>query len=144
MTYGTDADYEKLAEMELPVVICARSNRFFNNLPNIPKMIDSGVKIVLGSDNAMLNTPNMFEELSAGYEIANKFGRINPKNMLEMITVNLKKILNPKDYISLAPGTQSNFMVLDIPEAEPVNSLVKGISIDKIKLINIGTTVWKR
>jgi cytosine/adenosine deaminase-related metal-dependent hydrolase len=143
MTYGTDEDYETLAELDIPVVLCPRSNIFFDNLPNIPKMLEKGITIVLGTDNAMLNTPNMFEELKMCFELANKFGEVAPQSILEMITLNLKKIINANCYISLAQGTPSNFMVLDIPMTDPTQTLISGIKPENIKLINIGNTIWK-
>ncbi|MCK5560708.1 MAG: amidohydrolase family protein, partial [Thermoplasmata archaeon] len=142
MTYGTDEDYETLAELDIPVVLCPRSNIFFDNLPNIPKMLEKGITIVLGTDNAMLNTPNLFEELKMCFELANKFGEVPPEIMLKMVTQNLKKILNPKDYISLAPGTMSNFMVLDVPFSNPELTIVRDLKPENIKLINIGTIIW--
>jgi cytosine/adenosine deaminase-related metal-dependent hydrolase len=144
MTFGTDSDFKTLAELEIPVVLCPRSNIFFNKIPDIPKMLSNGVKLVLGTDNAMFNFPNLFDEVQAAYEIANKFGKVAPQSILEMITLNLKKILNANCYISLAPGTPSNFMVLDIPFTDPSRSLISGIKPENIKLINIGNTIWKK
>ena len=118
--------------------------RFFKNPPNIPNMLKRGLTLVLGTDNAMLNTPNLFEELKVGFKLANRFGKVAPDTMLKTLTINLKKILNPKDYISLAPGTQSNFIVLEIPQSKPEITIVNGIRPENIKLINIGTTFWKR
>jgi len=143
MTYGTDYDFEKLSELGIPVVLCLRSNIFFNNIPNIPKMLNKGVTLVLGSDNLMLNTPNLFEELKAGFKLANRFGEVKPETLLNMISLNLKKILNPKYYINLAPGSQSNFIVLDVPLTSPELSLMNGIEKNDIKLIVIGNNIWK-
>lgn len=144
MTHGTDADYETLAELNIPVVLCPRSNIFFKHLPNIPRMLKKGVILVLGTDNAMLNAPNLFEELKSCFQLANEFGEAPPETLLKMITLNNKKILNPKYYISLAPGTKSNFMVLDIPISNPELTIAQGINPGDIKLINIGTTLWKK
>lgn len=144
MTYGTDSDFEALAELEIPVVVCPRSRIFFNNIPNIPKMLNKGVTLVLGSDNAMFNSPNLFEELKIGFDLANKFGTVKPETMLKMITINTKKVLNPKYHISLAPGSPSNFMVLDIPLEKPEQTLVLGIQPENIKFVNILTSLWKK
>lgn len=144
MTCGTDSDFETLAELEIPVVVCPRSRIFFNNIPNIAKMLNKGVTIVMGSDNAMFNSPNLFEELRIGFDLANKFGPVKPETMLEMITINTKKVLNPKYHISLAPGSPSNFMVLDIPFEKPEQTLVLGIQPENIKIVNILTSLWKK
>ncbi|MFW9876120.1 MAG: amidohydrolase family protein [Candidatus Thorarchaeota archaeon] len=144
MTCGTDSDFETLAELGIPVVICPRSRIFFNNIPNISKMLNKGVTLVLGSDNAMFNSPNMFDELKVGFKLANKFGTVKPKTMLKMITINTKKVLNPKYHISLAPGSPSNFMVLDIPMENPEQTLIHGIKTKSIKIVNILTSIWKK
>ena len=142
MTCGTDSDFETLAELGIPIVVCPRSRIFFNNIPNIRKMLDKGVTLVLGSDNAMFNSPNLFEELKIGFILANKFGTVKPETMLKMITINTKKVLNPKYHISLAPGSPSNFMVLDIPLENPEHTLVFGVKPENIKIVNILNSVW--
>jgi cytosine/adenosine deaminase-related metal-dependent hydrolase len=53
MTKGTSNDFETLAEANIPVIICPRSNKFFGNTPNIAEMIDKNVTIALGTDNVM-------------------------------------------------------------------------------------------
>lgn len=144
MTYGTDDDFERLAELELPVVLCLRSNIFFKNIPNLKKMIERGVVLVLGSDNAMINSSNLFEELKVAFKLVKNNEKITPKKVLDMITINLKKVLNPTYYINLAPGTPSNFMVLDIQMDKPELALSFGITQDQIKIINIGNNLWKK
>jgi len=143
MTYGTEADFEKLSELEIPVVLCIRTNIFFNNLPNISKMLNNNVTLVLGTDNAMINNPNLFDEAKVCFEYSNKKGTLSPETLLKMLTLNLKKILNPNYYISLAPGTPSNFMVLNIPLSKPELTIAYGIKPENIKLISIGTKIWK-
>jgi cytosine/adenosine deaminase-related metal-dependent hydrolase len=144
MTRGTDSDFETLAELGIPVVVCPRSRVFFNNIPNISNMLDKGVTVVLGSDNAMFNSPNLFKELKIGFDLANRFGKVKAETMLKMITINTKKVLNPKYHISLAPGSPSNFMVLDIPSEKPEQTLVQGIQPESIKIVNILTSLWKK
>jgi cytosine/adenosine deaminase-related metal-dependent hydrolase len=143
MTYGSDNDYEILSEFGIPVVLCSRSNKFFNNIPNIPKMLAKDVTIVLGTDNAMINSCNLFDELKVAFILANNSGKVTPDTMVEMITCNTKKLLNPKDYINLTVGTPSNFMVIQKPLTNPAQSLVQGIAAKDIKFINIGSKVWK-
>lgn len=144
MTCGMDSDFETLADLDIPVVVCPRSRVFFNNIPNIPKMLNKGVTIVLGSDNAMFNSPNLFEELKTASELANRIGTVKPETMLKMITINTKKVLNPKYHISLVPGSPSNFMVLDLPIEKPEQTLVSGIQPGTIKVVNILTSIWKK
>lgn len=146
MTKGSNADLETLSENKIPVVICPRTNVFFKNRPNIKKMLSKNVTLVLGTDNAMLNSSNLFEELRVGFELANRTGglSVSAEDMLIMAAVNPKKLFNATDHLNLGPGTPSNFMVLELPMDKPEYALVRGVSADKIKFITIGKSVWKK
>ena len=62
MNQATDRDLRMCAEADVPVVVCPRSNRYFGMAPPIDRMIDAGVSIALGSDNAMLCSPDLRPE----------------------------------------------------------------------------------
>ena len=146
MTYGTADDFESLAENGIPVVLCPRSNLFFDHIPNISLMLEKGLTLVLGTDNAMINSCNLFEELRAGFEIATRSNRLTVKaeDILKMATVNTKGLLGPQYYTDLAPGMPSRFMVLESPMSDkPEYALVQEVTADKIKIIMIGETEWK-
>jgi cytosine/adenosine deaminase-related metal-dependent hydrolase len=143
MTYGSDDDYRKLAQSEIPIVLCLRSNLFFNNIPNIKRMLDAGVTIVLGSDNAMINSSNLFEEVRVCAELISNQTQLDPFTVLSMVISNSKSIFGPKLETELKSGTKSNFMVLDIPFDKPQNYIMKGIEPKHIKCINIGEREWK-
>jgi cytosine/adenosine deaminase-related metal-dependent hydrolase len=143
MTYGSDDDYQKLAQSEIPIVLCLRSNIFFNNIPNIERMLEAGVTIVLGSDNAMINSSNLFEEVRACAELLSNQSQLDPFAVLSMVTSNAKSIFGPNFENDLKAGNKSNFMVLDIPFDQPQNCIVKGINPKQIKYINIGDLEWK-
>ncbi|MHA1988641.1 MAG: amidohydrolase family protein [Promethearchaeota archaeon] len=144
MTYGTDDDYQKLAECNIPIVLCLRSNLFFKNIPNLKKMLESGVTIVLGSDNAMINSSNLFEEVRVCTELLSNQTQVDPMTVLSMVTSNAKSIFGPKFEASLKAGNRSNFMVLEIPKEQPQKYIVKGIDPRQIKYINIGDSQWEK
>jgi cytosine/adenosine deaminase-related metal-dependent hydrolase len=64
---------------------------------------------MLGTDNAMLNTPNILDELTY---LKNMTGIFSIENLLNMITYNPRKALN-LDYSILDLNSSNEFMVLD-------------------------------
>jgi len=70
MVKATDSDLLKCADSEVPIVICPRSNRYFGSNAPISRMIEIGVDLALGTDNAMLCTPDLRAEAKATGEIA--------------------------------------------------------------------------
>ncbi len=64
---GTERDFEEISEREIPVVICPRENSFFGIETPIKKMLDKGIRLLLGTDNAMIVSPDLFSELSYAY-----------------------------------------------------------------------------
>ena len=107
-------DLEACAEEDVPVVICPRSNMYFDKMPDIPMMLRSGVTLALGTDNAMLADPDMFNEMKSAYRVAKKNGGVPSIDILKMATLNPRKALNyPSDiqshqdadtYLIMEPG----------------------------------------
>ncbi len=56
--------------MGIPVVSCPRSNGSLGvGIPPIMDMIDRGINVCLGTDNVMLNSPNMFKEMEYALKV---------------------------------------------------------------------------
>lgn len=51
----TREDLASIAEARIPLVLCPRSNALFGAFPDLPAMLDAGVPLALGSDNAMFH-----------------------------------------------------------------------------------------
>ena len=64
MNEATDDDMRKVAEAGIPVVVCPSSNMFFGKIPPVRRMLDAGIKVALGTDNLMLNSPSILREMS--------------------------------------------------------------------------------
>ncbi len=60
-------DFREISERKIPLVICPRENSFFGLTPPIKKALDEGVRILLGTDNAMIVAPDVFSELSYAF-----------------------------------------------------------------------------
>ena len=62
MCEATDRDLRACADAGIPIVVCARSNMYFGKVPPLKRMYDAGVELCIGTDNAMIASPDIFEE----------------------------------------------------------------------------------
>lgn len=69
MCEATDSDLRKCADGNIPISVCARSNRFFGKIPPLRRMMDLGCTIAMGTDNAMLCAPDLRPEARLFREI---------------------------------------------------------------------------
>ncbi len=79
---ATEEDFKKIADNGIPIVICPRANAFFGLKPKVKELMKHGIKTMLGTDNAMIVKPDVFQELK--YLIKNF--NIEEKNAMKMIT----------------------------------------------------------
>lgn len=59
---ATRTDLDALSGADVPIVVCPRSNARFGALPDVRAMIEAGVTIALGSDNAMLQSLDVLDD----------------------------------------------------------------------------------
>jgi cytosine/adenosine deaminase-related metal-dependent hydrolase len=116
MNYATQSDLILVKECNIPIIICPRSNAFFGLKLNIENMKKIGINIMLGSDNAMLNKPNILDELIFFKKIT-KISSI--EYLLNMITYNPRKALN-LDYDILDLNSTFEFVVIDKNNLKPI------------------------
>lgn len=124
MTKASEDDLEIVADNNIPVVICPRSNAFFGSIPNIPLMLKKGLTLMLGSDNAMINNPDMFTEMEFAYKISRLYGRISSETIFSMVTRNPWKFFNLQGEIE--EGKNADFLVLDVVPS--MDAIVKSSS----------------
>lgn len=122
MVKATEADLIRVKDENIPIVICPRSNAFFGLKANVSLMKQIGIDILLGTDNAMMNSPNILDEM---IYLKNQFSEFSKEELLNMITYIPRKALNQDDYI-LGPNSPANFVVLDKKSLKPLY-----VSIDK-------------
>ena len=63
MSCATPGDIDAVGASGLPVALCPRSNLMFSLMPNVHHMVEAGLEILLGTDNAFITRPDMFTEL---------------------------------------------------------------------------------
>ena len=99
MTFATKNDLKLVAKNTRGIVICPRANSSLaEGIPNISLMQKSGCNITIGTDNVMINSPDIFREMDYLWKVTMGMSqsRFEPKQILKMATVNAGKMLNQK------------------------------------------------
>ena len=106
---GVDADFDQLVHCTNPrnndlgliknsnVVVCPRANATLNvGVAPLNEMFSKGIKPLLGSDNLMLNSPNLFRELEFSLKIMSVYYKnyLNPKDLLKTATTNILSLIH--------------------------------------------------
>jgi cytosine/adenosine deaminase-related metal-dependent hydrolase len=128
-THATPHQLRTIADAGIPVVICPRSNFLLGVTrsaahPPVQEMINQGVPLFLGTDNAMFVNPDIMQEISFCHTV---YG-IAPEDLFAFSTRGF-----PPAGINHAiePGNKANFFIMDISKSnlvfshDPLKSMVK-------------------
>lgn len=146
MTYASKSDLHKTAQKTRGIVVCPRANSSLaEGIPDIELMKKSGCTLGLGTDNVMVNSPDMFREMDYLWKVTMGIHkkRINPKEILKMATVNGGKILK-KNIGVIGIGKLADCIFIDKhsldlePMHNPHASIVHRASESTIKAVMIG------
>jgi len=146
MTHASKSDLFSTAKKTRGIVICPRANSSLaEGIPDIELMQKSGCTIALGTDNVMINSPDMFREMDYLWKVTMGIHkkRIDPKEILKMATVNGGKILK-KDIGVIGHGKIADCIFIDKhaldlePMHDPHASIVHRASESAIKAVMIG------
>lgn len=99
MTHASARDLELAAKNNVSIAVCPRANgTLAEGIPDIGQMTESGCNVVIGTDNVMVNSPDMFREMDYLWKVSMgmKKRRILPKTILKMATVNAANLLGNK------------------------------------------------
>lgn len=147
MTAPTKEDMIKVGENDASVVSCPRSNGSLGvGIPPLKDMLDMGINICLGTDNVMLNSPNMFREMEYALKVTRGYYKkyLSPLDVFKMATV------NPSKALGLNLGWIDNDKIADIMlisglSGDPVLSVINRTEPQNIKtLIKEGNIVFQR
>lgn len=99
LVHLTNAGKDSLDEAfkrKVPVVICPRANAMFGvGLPKIKELFEN-TTVALGTDNVMVNSPDMFKEAEFTFKLARGLSKdyeFGAKAVLKAATVNGREIL---------------------------------------------------
>ena len=99
MTFATKNDLKLAAKNTRGIVICPRANSSLaEGIPDISLMQKFGCNITIGTDNVMINSPDIFREMDYLWKVTMGMSqsRFDPRQILKMTTVNAGKMLNQK------------------------------------------------
>ncbi|RBQ24215.1 5'-deoxyadenosine deaminase [Candidatus Methanobinarius endosymbioticus] len=90
-------DLELIKKYNKNIVLCPGSNGLFSlGVPPLFKMLEKGIRPLIGTDNIMINSSNMFRELEYTLKVMRAISKkyISPKEILKMGTTNINTDYN--------------------------------------------------
>lgn len=149
LTQARDDDIELVSKVNIPIVCCPRANSILGlGFPPMIKMMKKGLIIALGTDNIMLNSPDLFREIDYTSRILRALERdpsaVSSKDILKMVTINSAKALRLDKYIgSIEEGKKADavFIKMNTKNLEstkdPFNAIVHRVRPDDIQAVMI-------
>lgn len=145
MTCATPSELQA-ARHTSGIVACPRSNAMMSDrLPDIHAMLKAGCQVALGTDNVMINTPDMFSEMEFAWKAAG-MGRLGPHQVLTMATSGAATMLGLNTG-SITPGMSADYILVDTGHMDmgivhdPHAALVHRVSAESIRLVSAGGEV---
>jgi cytosine/adenosine deaminase-related metal-dependent hydrolase len=147
MTHATDRDIARAADLGLPAVVCPRSNVATGvGSPPVKKMAEAGLLLGLGTDNVMINGPDMFAEM----EWTSKAFLRDDRLTLRMATIDGARLLGIGARTgSIMEGKDADIIVLDKSSnnlrcsKNLLSSLVRRARPDDISFFISGGRSWR-
>jgi cytosine/adenosine deaminase-related metal-dependent hydrolase len=147
LTRPLNSDLKRVARSETPVVLCPRSNGILaNGIPPLKEMWKLGINLLLGTDNLMFNSPDMFREMEYALKVTRGCYRqyFPPIEVLKMATVNAGQALH-LDLGSIQEGKLADVMVVEQLSSDPILSLLNRTESKNIKtLISEGNILYQK
>ena len=110
MTYAESQDLKMAADLETSITVCVRSNLSTGvGLPPVPEMLEEGLCVSVGTDNMMLNSPDMFEEM----HLLSKIYGLSDAAVFKMVTANGSVALGCQYTGSIEVGKKADLMILN-------------------------------
>lgn len=134
--HATDEDIKLMAEKKVNPVYCPGSNlKLASGFTPVQKMVDSGIKVALGTDGSSSNNNlNMFEEMNLA-AIVNKAVNLDAVSItamdaIEMATINGAKALTFNDTGSIEVGKKADMILIDIdkPHHYPRHNIISSVA----------------
>lgn len=116
MTRAGAGDLRMCEELDIPVVVCPRSNAFFGVKPPVRRMLDAGLTVALGTDNAMLARPDLLGEARF---LRRTQRDLAPEEVARMAVANGRKVLNQGPGLGLRSGGPARFAVVHRGRGSP-------------------------
>jgi 5-methylthioadenosine/S-adenosylhomocysteine deaminase len=155
LTVADAAEIALLAKSGKTAALNPRANANLGlPLPPVRALLEAGVNLLLGTDNGLLNSPNLLAELDFTYKLAkSQFGdavRPDPLAILRMATVNIRAVLNGDHHGQLERGLPATFVVLDFHRPHlratrhlPASIVTRVTPEDVLATYRAGRELWR-
>lgn len=147
VTSPLNSDLNLLKERKKSVVCCPRSNGALSvGIPPIKEMWDREINLLLGTDNVMFNSPNMFREMEYALKLTRGLYKayFPPVEILKMSTVNAGQALN-LNIGCIQEGMLADIMIVEQLSDNPILSLINRTeSKNIIGLVTDGKLIYLR
>jgi len=122
-------DLQLVFNANINTVVCPRANATLNvGICELNHMLDIGMMQLLGTDNVMLNAPNMLSELEFTLKLMSVYynSYINPKDLLNMATTNITnfKINEVIGKTVICEGNDAEFIVYNSFSKNPYLNII--------------------
>jgi len=145
MTNATEDEILLVAKRRTGVVICPRANGVLGGgIPRVALLLRQGCLVAIGTDNVMLNSPDILRELDYIWKAsrATEGEMIEPRELLKMATVNAAEILRLNSGC-IEAGRAADLIFIDkkhadlYPMHDPYAAVVHRLSQSSISAIMI-------
>lgn len=149
MTSATDTELAIAADSEIPIVMCARTQAALGyGIPPFARALHLNVILGLGTDNAMISSPDLLAELEfMSRSVRSSSGDpacVDAQALLAAVTINAARLLKLDDELgSLSIGKSASMLVVDMESdnlagsVNPIASIVDRASSTDLKAVLI-------
>jgi cytosine/adenosine deaminase-related metal-dependent hydrolase len=155
VTVANREEIQLLSQNRVNVVLNPRANANLGlPLPPIAPLLQSQANLLLGTDNGLLNSPNLFAELDFTYKLAkSQFGDAKqpvPQVILKMVTSNIREVLGGDTYGYLETGLPADFVALNFHQPHlrasqhiPASIVTRVTPEDVLLTVRQGKVLWQ-
>ena len=145
MTNASKDEISFVAKSRVGIVICPRANGVLGaGVPKLAQMLRQGCLVAIGTDNVMLNSPDVLRELDYIWKAsrATEGDMVKPQELLKMATVNGAQILRLNSGC-IEVGRAADLIFVDkmhvdlYPMHDPYASIVHRLSQSSMKAVMI-------
>lgn len=145
MTNATEGEISLVAKSGIGIVVCPRANGVLGaGMPRVAQMIRQGCLVAIGTDNVMLNSPDILRELDYIWKAsgATEGEMIEPRQLLKMATVNAAQMLRLNSGC-IEAGRAADLIFIDkkhadlYPLHDPYAAVVHRLSQSSIRAVMI-------
>ena len=140
MTNASEEDIKLAANSN--IVICPRANATLGvGMPDLATMLKYNYNIAIGTDNVMINSPDLFREMDYLFKISRVLGyKISAKEIVKMVTVNPARMFRLNSgYIAKNRVADAIFIdkySIDLePMHDPYTAIVHRVDANSIKAV---------